>query len=74
VSIEPGVPYRSMGKRELIARELDRLPERDLDKLLAFMRAINETHSDAAMPMFAAETALAKDWLSPEEDSAWGNL
>jgi hypothetical protein len=31
-----------MGKRELIARELDRLPERDLDKLLAFMRAINE--------------------------------
>jgi len=63
-----------MGKRELIARELDRLPERDLDKLLAFMRAINEMNSDAAMPVLAAETSLAKDWLSPEEDSAWAGL
>ena len=63
-----------MGKRELITHELDRLPERDLDKLLAFLRAINETHSEATMPALAAETVLAEDWLSPEEDSAWGNL
>ena len=63
-----------MGKRELIARELDGLPERDLDKLLAFMRAINEMNSDAATPALAAETSLAKDWLSPEEDSAWASL
>jgi hypothetical protein len=63
-----------MGKRELIAHELDRLPERDLDKLLAFMRAINETNTDAAIPALAAETSLAKDWLSPEEDSAWADL
>jgi hypothetical protein len=63
-----------MGKRELITRELDRLPERDLDKLLAFLRAINDPNSDAAMPAQIAETALAKDWLSPEEDSAWGDL
>jgi hypothetical protein len=63
-----------MGKRELIARELDRLPERDLDRLLAFMRAINEMSCDAAMPVLAAETSLAKDWLSPEEDSAWADL
>ena len=70
------LPYHigSMGKRELITRELDRLPERDLDKLLAFLRAINEAHSDAAVPVLAAETSLAKDWLSPEEDSAWGDL
>ncbi|MEI9972796.1 MAG: DUF2281 domain-containing protein [Ignavibacteriota bacterium] len=63
-----------MGKRELIARELDRLPERDLDQLLAFMRAIHEMNADSAMPMMAAETSLAKDWLSPEEDSAWADL
>ena len=63
-----------MGKRELIARELDRLPERNLDKLLAFMRAINEMNSEAATPVQAAETSLAKDWLSPEEDSAWAGL
>ena len=63
-----------MGKRELIVRELDRLPERDLDKVLAFLRAINETRSQAAMPALASETTLAKDWLSPEEESAWGDL
>lgn len=63
-----------MGKRELITRELDRLPERDLDKLLAFLRTINDTNSDAAMPLIAAETSLAKDWLSAEEDSAWAGL
>jgi len=63
-----------MGKRELIARELDRLPERDLDKLFAFMRAINEMNADAATPLLGAEAALAKDWLSPEEDSAWAGL
>jgi hypothetical protein len=65
---------KGVGKREIIARELDRLPERDLDKLLAFLRAINEHSADATAPMIAAETALAKDWLSPEEDSAWADL
>jgi hypothetical protein len=63
-----------MGKREILAQELDRLPERDLDKLLAFLRVLNEDKADAAVPMLAAETALAKDWLSPEEDSAWADL
>jgi hypothetical protein len=62
-----------MGKRESIARELDRLPDRELDKLLAFLRAINNTRSGAAMPVLAAET-LSKDWLRPEENSAWGDL
>jgi hypothetical protein len=33
-----------------------------------------EGHADTAVPALAAETALAKDWLSPEEDSAWGDL
>jgi hypothetical protein len=63
-----------MRKRELIAHELARVPERDLDELLAFLRSINEAHSDAAIPAVAAETALAKDWLSLDEVSAWGNL
>jgi hypothetical protein len=30
--------------------------------------------SDAAIPMLAAESSLAKDWLTPEEDAAWANL
>ena len=63
-----------MSTREILARELDRLPDRDLDRLLAFVRAINEGNADASVPMLAAETALAKDWLSSEEDSAWADL
>ena len=63
-----------MSKRELIARELDRLPEQDLDKLLAFVGSLKEAHTDAAMPLLAAEAALAKAWLAPEEDAAWANL
>ena len=63
-----------MSKRELIARELDRLPGQDLDRLLTFLFALKEGHADAALPMLAAESALAKDWLTPEEDAAWANL
>ena len=63
-----------MSKRELIARELDRLPEQDLDRLMAFLRSLKESHADGALPTLAAESALAKDWLTPEEDEAWANL
>ena len=63
-----------MGKRELIDRELDRVPEQDLDKLLAYLRALRESSSEAALPMLGAESSLAKDWLTPEEDEAWANL
>jgi hypothetical protein len=31
-----------MSKREIIVRELDRLPERGLDRLLAFLRSLKE--------------------------------
>jgi hypothetical protein len=63
-----------MSKRELIARELNRMPEPDLDKLLAFMRSLKEAHADTVMPALGAESSLAKDWLTPEEDAAWANL
>jgi hypothetical protein len=63
-----------MSKRELIARELDHIPEEDLDKLLAFLRLLREANAEAAMPMLAAESSLARDWLTPEEDAAWANL
>ncbi|MCC6392601.1 MAG: DUF2281 domain-containing protein [Bryobacterales bacterium] len=63
-----------MSTREVIARELERLSEGDLDKLLAFLRSLKEAHADAMLPTLAAESALAKDWLTPEEDSAWANL
>jgi len=63
-----------MSKRELIARELDHLSEPDLDKLLVFLRLLKEAHNETVVPTLAAESALAKDWLTPEEDAAWANL
>jgi len=61
-----------MSTREVIARELEGLPEQDLDKLLVFLRSLK--HSETAVPTLAAESALAKDWLTPEEDAAWADL
>jgi hypothetical protein len=63
-----------MSKRELIAHELDRLPEQDVEKLLSFLLALKEAHAEATMPTRVAESSLAKDWLTPEEDAAWANL
>ena len=63
-----------MSTREVIAREWERLSEQDLDKLLAFLRSLKEAHAETAVPALAAESALANDWLTPEEDAAWANL
>lgn len=63
-----------MSKRELIAEQIYLLPERDLDKLLALLQSLRESDADTATPLLAAEAYLAKDWLSPEEDSAWAKL
>jgi hypothetical protein len=69
------MPYDiGMSTREVIARELERLPEQDLDKLLCFLRSLKEAHAENAVPTLAAESALAKDWLTPEEDAAWARL
>ena len=63
-----------MSKRELIVSELQRLSDQDLDRLLAFVRSLAEAHAEAVAPAVAAESSLAKDWLTPEEDAAWANL
>jgi hypothetical protein len=63
-----------MGKREMIAQELGRLSEQDLDRLLLFLRTLGEEHAEASIPALAAEHSLAKDWLTPEEDDAWASL
>jgi len=63
-----------MSTRELIALELERLPEQDLDKLLDFLRTLKDANAESVVPALAAESALGKDWLTPEEDEAWANL
>jgi hypothetical protein len=64
----------AMSKRGLIVQELEHLPEQDLDRQLTFLRLLADGHAEASVPMMASESALAKDWLSPEEDAAWADL
>lgn len=63
-----------MSKRELIAQELERLPEKELDRLLKYVRLLADEHVEMLLPAIAAESSLSKDWFSPEEDGAWANL
>ena len=63
-----------MSTRELVAREVEELPDAELDKLLAYIRSLKQSHGEVAVPALAAESSLAKDWLTSEEDSAWASL
>lgn len=69
------MPYdEDMSKRERITRELDHIPEQDLDRLLEFLGSLKQARADTAVSTMAAESSLSKDWLTDEEDAAWANL
>jgi len=34
----------------------------------------DDTVNEDTVPALLAESALAKDWLTPEEDAAWADL
>jgi hypothetical protein len=64
-----------MSKKELIATELDRIPEEMLDEVLDFVRFLGaKAVIRAGEPALLSEAALAETWLKPEEDAAWSYL
>jgi hypothetical protein len=63
-----------LSKREIIVQELESVPEKDLDTLLGFVQSLKSRNAEDALPALLAESALLKDWLSPEEEAAWANL
>jgi hypothetical protein len=63
-----------MSKKELIAHELDNVPEENLEALLRFVRSLTCKRAEGPSPALLAESSLAKDWLSPEEEAAWADL
>ncbi len=64
-----------MSKIEQLKLEIEQSPEPLLDELLDFARFLNSkaAHERAATAILS-ESALAKDWLQPEEDAAWQGL
>jgi hypothetical protein len=64
-----------MSTRELIEREITSLPEplqREVYNFARFLR--HNKGEDSFSGLLLSETALAKDWNTPEEDAAWASL
>jgi len=64
-----------MTKRELVLTEIEQAPEPLLDEILEFLRLLHKEPLEGGLDLaLASESALAKDWLRPEEDEAWRDL
>lgn len=64
-----------MSTRELIDKELDVLPESLQREVYDFARFLRlKANGEAFNGLAASESVLARDWDTPEEDSAWANL
>jgi len=64
-----------MSTSELIQKEVAALSESQQRKVYEFAHALHLQHQDAAFNgLLLSESALAKDWNTPEEDAAWANL
>ncbi len=64
-----------MNKKELIAKEIEQVPEPFLEEVLDFVRFLKSKRAqDKLEPTLLSESALRKDWLRTEEDEAWGDL
>jgi hypothetical protein len=65
-----------MGIKDLIFKEIERVPEQHLPEVLDFIRSLEEGRisKEKIGTAIASESSLRKDWLSPEEDKAWKDL
>jgi hypothetical protein len=64
-----------MSMHELIEKEVQVLPEalqREVYDFVRFLRCQNAEESINGLIL--SETALARDWNTPEEDAAWASL
>jgi len=61
--------------RELIEKEVTSLPEALQREVYDFARSLrHKTTDDSFDGLHLSETALAKDWNTPEEEAAWASL
>jgi hypothetical protein len=64
-----------MSTRELIDKELTELTEAQQREVYDFVRFLRAQQDDSAFNgLLASESALKKDWDTPQEDAAWANL
>jgi len=64
-----------MTSRELLLREIPQTPELILAEVCHYLEFLKTKPPDDTFNGLAvSESALAKDWNTPEEDAAWANL
>lgn len=64
-----------MSTRELIEKEVANLPESLQREVYDFARFLRFKREDESFNgLLLSETALVKDWSTPEEDAAWASL
>ncbi len=64
-----------MSTRELIEKEVASLPEALQLQVFDFVRFLRHRHADEHFNgLLLSESALVKDWDTPEEDKAWASL
>ena len=64
-----------MSTRELIEKEIAAMPETLQREVYDFARFLRSKKGDEPFNgLLLSESALAKDWDTPEEDAAWASL
>jgi len=64
-----------MSTQELIIKEVENLPEPLQREVYDFARFLREkADGESFNGLLLSESALRKDWETPEEDAAWANL
>ncbi len=64
-----------MNKKQLIAKEIEQVPEPLLKEVLDFVRFLKgKRMREKLETSLLSESSLKKDWLKPEEDEAWRDL
>ena len=63
-----------MADRNALIKEIETLPPHFIDEVFMFVGYLKMKITKNNDITIASESALAKDWLLPEEDAAWANL
>ncbi|MFB6271482.1 MAG: DUF2281 domain-containing protein [Salinibacter sp.] len=59
---------------ERIVEQIERLPEELQQEVLDFIQFLQHRAVQRSESVLLSEEALAKDWLTPEEDAGWQDL
>ena len=63
-----------MADRSTLIKEIETLPPHFINEVFTFIGYLKMKIVKNNDVTFASESALAKEWLLPEEDAAWADL